>query len=655
MSCGRAALMACDRTPCARMRRDVIGTKHSSPLRRHRTRPATPLRVLLGAAAMDGPSTMQVDSPPVRELPPVALLASLDDLPDSAALALMNALPIDARAVLACTSRRWRRVGDTPSLWTTVRLAGAHPRCITRLHLILRHARIRAGELHLRKVDLRGVPCAETVGLSACKRHLDVGNTLAAELLAAQHLTFLHTGEVAAFTPSAVTRFSAARAGGGPLDKDSFVSVAYNAEAHLPPVLVQPPLQPALLLVPPGCDVALRPLDQVPLRFNNPILHQPGLRLAGALRAVAACQAYVTGFGAYVKVGQAVMRHWQELLAVAQHHPTLFARLRHLDLRGMEGTANDLAAIAQLLASPACVGVETLNLAGSRGVGGASPALLAAAAQLPSLTELDVSHIAMNEERCAALGDGLVAAAHAGRSTHVKLDIGHCEMRDAGLARCLSSALSAGCAFTTLVLSSNGLSDAAVVELCAALGAPVARCPLRRLVLSSNVIRAAGASALAGAITSGVLPLLTHLDVSDNMLREEGGAVLAASLGSPSCRLQTLDVATCRLGDDGLRYFAEALRGNSELRNLHVADAGATDAGILALAAGLEAATLAGNTALEVLQVGSISARCSDAALERLQAAGQRLQTCWFHRPKIPPTPPLVFDEAEAGPSRPEP
>ena len=603
---------------------------------------------------MDGPSTMQVDSPPVGELPPVAVLATLDALPDSAALALMKALPIDARVALASTSRRWRRVGDTPSLWTRVSLAGAHQRCITRLHLILRHARTRAGELHLRGVDLRGVPCAETVGLSACRRHIEVGNTLAAELLAAQHLTFLHTDEVAAFTPSAVTRFSAARAGAGPLETGSFVTVAFNAEARPVPVLVQPPLQPARLLVPPGCDVALRPLDQVPLRFHNPILHhhEPRLSLADALRAVAACQAYVTGFGAYVKVGQAVTRHWEELLAVAQQHPTLFARLRHLDLRGLEGTGGGLAAIAQLLASPACVGVETLNVAGSRGAGAASPALLAAAAQLPCLTELDVSHIAMNEERCTALGDGLVAAAHAGRGTPLKLDIGHCELRDAGLARCLGAALGAGCAFTTLVLSSNTLSDAAVVDLCAALGAPVARCPLRRLVLSSNVIRAAGASALAGAITSGLLPQLTHLDVSDNLIREEGGAVLATCLGSPNCRLQTLDVATCRLGDGGLRCFAEALRGNSELRNLHVADSGATDAGILALAAGLEAATLAGNTVLEVLHVGSISAGCSDAALERLQAAGQRLQTCWFHRPKVPPPPPLVFDDAEAGPSR---
>lgn len=605
---------------------------------------------------MDGASAMEVDATPGTEAVTQGALL-LDALPDGAALVLMRLLPVDMRARLACCSRRWRRVSETPALWQRVALAGAHARCVHRLPAILHHARQRAGVVQ--GVDLRGVACTETVYLSTSRNHVLVGDGLSHDLCQhgrAAHLTFLHTGDVAAMTPSAVTALAAARSGTAPLETGSFITVAFNAERPRRPLpalagVPPPPPAPPPLVVPPGCDVALRPLDQVLVHFHpHGAAHgEQRLNLVGALRAVAASQACVTALSSYVKVGQPVTRHWAELLVVAQEAPAVFARLQHLDLRSEGIAPADFGPVTQLLASPACSLVEVLQLSGCH----IATPLLAAAGTLPSLTELDVSHIPMNEERATALGTAL--AMQAGRNEPLKLDVSHCELRDAGLARSLGTALGAGCSFTTLVLSSNFLTDASVIALCDALTTPRAPCPLTRLVLGSNAIRAGGASALAGALAAGHLPQLRYLDLSDTLLREEGGAVLAACLSSPHCRLHFLEVSFCRLGDDGLRCFAEVLHSNSQLRNLHVADAGATDVGVFALAAGLEAATRVGNTALKVLHVGSVRAQCSDAALERLQAAGHRLKTCSVHRPKVPPPPPSpVSDDAEAGPSRPE-
>jgi len=474
------------------------------------------------------------------------------------------------------------------------------------------------------------------------------------------HLTFLHTGDLVAFSPSTVSALTAARAGAtADMQAGSFVTVLYNANdrartgAHPPPGppagLAEPPPRPALL-VPAGCEVALCPQDHYLFRLHHG--HDDGrLDLLDAIHAVASSHAFVTALGTHVKEGRPVTHRWDELLSVAQDTPAVFSRLRHLDLRGLcSSSPAGIAAVAQLLASPACCTVQALNMSGCNK--NITPELIAAAGGLPALTDLDLSRNIMSAACSTALGAGL-ATRTAGVGA-LRLDLGHCELRDSGLAKIMGAALGAGCALSSLILSSNVLTDEGAISLCDSLRAPPSSqpCSLSRLVLSSNAIRPAGAFALANTIKAGVLPQLTYLDVSDNLLKETGGAALASCLSSPMCKLQVLDAASCRLGNDGLVAFAEALRNNTVLRVLHVADAGASDAGILALADGLEACTLVGNKTLEVLHVGTVNAQCSDDAIERIKAAGRHLSTCWIHRPKSqPPSPAPISGDAEAGPS----
>jgi hypothetical protein len=112
---------------------------------------------------------------------------------------------------------------------------------------------------------------------------------------------------------------------------------------------------------------------------------------------------------------------------------------------------------------------------------------------------------------------------------------------DVPAALALGNALRASGTLTTLALRSVHLLREPAVAT-ALLGALTGHPSLRSLIISNNVVRAAGV--------------------------EEAGAVIAALVAANAPALHELDVSGCELGDEGLRPLFGALPANTHLRTL---------------------------------------------------------------------------------------
>ena len=109
-----------------------------------------------------------------------------------------------------------------------------------------------------------------------------------------------------------------------------------------------------------------------------------------------------------------------------------------------------------------------------------------------------------------------------------------------------------------LHLAGNELTDSGVEAIASALST----CRVRRLSLASNHVQDGGALALAAALESGFAP--EQLDLSDNMLADEGATALvrAAAEGAPSLRWLDLRLNPL-ISDEGRQTCAAASVGAS--------------------------------------------------------------------------------------------
>merc|ERR1711988_148450 len=81
---------------------------------------------------------------------------------------------------------------------------------------------------------------------------------------------------------------------------------------------------------------------------------------------------------------------------------------------------------------------------------------------------------------------------------------------------------------------------------------------LTSLTISSNKVTMEGAKSLAKLLSEG--ETLQHLNVSSNKLGDEGGVAIAqALLYNANSRLESLDIKSCGMRDEGLSALAESL------------------------------------------------------------------------------------------------
>ncbi|XP_004597139.3 NACHT, LRR and PYD domains-containing protein 4 [Ochotona princeps] len=157
----------------------------------------------------------------------------------------------------------------------------------------------------------------------------------------------------------------------------------------------------------------------------------------------------------------------------------------------------------------------------------------------------------------------------------------------------LSEALQCSRKLTYLDLSANVLQDEGLRALSAALGRP--SCPLQSLWLFYCGITAAGCEALASILPG--CQGLKNLQVGGNSLGDASMKPLCEALAHPSCRLEILGLQLCGLTSACCLALSSALTSSKTLRSLDLSGNALDLSGLAVLASALRQPTCA----LEVL------------------------------------------------------
>ncbi|GAB1292520.1 NACHT, LRR and PYD domains-containing protein 14 [Apodemus speciosus] len=179
------------------------------------------------------------------------------------------------------------------------------------------------------------------------------------------------------------------------------------------------------------------------------------------------------------------------------------------------------------------------------------------------VTHLDLKDTDLEE-------NGLKTLCEALKSQGCKLRLlrNQLESCDLNADRCktLSKALRSNRSLVFLNLSTNNLSNDGVKSLCEVLENP--NCPLERLALASCGLTKVGCEVLSSALTKS--KRLTHLCLTDNILKDEGIELLSYTLTHPQCTLQSLVLRCCYFTSIGSEHLSTALLNNKSLIHLDV-------------------------------------------------------------------------------------
>lgn len=93
---------------------------------------------------------------------------------------------------------------------------------------------------------------------------------------------------------------------------------------------------------------------------------------------------------------------------------------------------------------------------------------------------------------------------------------------------------------------------------------------------------------------------ITNLDLRKNHIGASGGLLLARALMDPECKLRTMFLYNCEIGDEGVKHISTALETNKSLVKLNLCDNGFTG-----IAGSHIAAALRKNTTLQKLDLNN--------------------------------------------------
>ncbi|XP_076835985.1 NACHT, LRR and PYD domains-containing protein 3-like isoform X2 [Brachyhypopomus gauderio] len=170
-----------------------------------------------------------------------------------------------------------------------------------------------------------------------------------------------------------------------------------------------------------------------------------------------------------------------------------------------------------------------------------------------------------------------------------KADLSNCSITEEGCAA-LCSALRSNPSshLRELNLDSNNPGDSGVKQLSALLEDP--HCKLEKLQLHSCRITEEGCAALCSALRSNPSSHLRQLKLDDNKPGDSGVKQLSALLEDPHCTLKKLLLSDCSIPEEGCAALCSALRSNpsSHLRELNLNRNKTGDSGVKQLSALLE-------------------------------------------------------------------
>ena len=542
---------------------------------RHNAALPSPRRARRSMSERPLDATAAAEGRAVAQRAPLSSLGTLAALPEPLLELIVTLLPLDARACLAATCRRFRAMAEAPALWRVLDFGtllqrgpgvSATPPQVAALTQLLARAAAHGGPCELRLLPAAPRPAvacgcatpwagegpclaceeiAQRCGPPLCR--VLAGRGLVAALRdsgAGAHVLRLVAGTAHAFGPTDAAALAAAcpRLCGG----EVVLLEPNNFRRHI--------WGPA----PPWPVQARR---EVPLPAG--VLTQRVDRAVGHVR----------------HDGSLVMAHAKE--AYRPEDVTLgAARRAAADALGTVPTTSlVLASCALHTAAPVLAmlreapfaALTRVNLRGNRIADGAE--LWRELGRMPLLQALDVSNNPLRRDGAAALaegvllraggaggGDAMAAAAHA--SPLLRLEANSCELCDGGvaeLARALPHLAALGVRRNYM---GDGGADAITHQL--QLCAPA---PLRALDMADNHVGAAAVAALAAALGAGCAPELASLDMHGSAARDVGAEALAAAMRSGNLsRLRMLALGNNVIGSAGAEALQAAAGACPELR-----------------------------------------------------------------------------------------
>jgi Ran GTPase-activating protein (RanGAP) involved in mRNA processing and transport len=164
------------------------------------------------------------------------------------------------------------------------------------------------------------------------------------------------------------------------------------------------------------------------------------------------------------------------------------------------------------------------------------------------------------------------------QAIHERPSIVHVDLSNNRLLDEFLSDVSIPRSIVSLNLSDCGFKDAGIQKLAVSLNDSGVQ--LRELDLSRNEFGVEGAKAIAEVVP--LIPL-ERLNVSKNNMKDEGASAFGRAFSTKGCRISSLEMGECNIGNNGIKALAEGLRHDVNLQVLDVCGNPFSDYGLLPL------------------------------------------------------------------------